>query len=167
MYTLNEKEFEIKYNLYSQELMNITFGYTRNKYDSLDIIQDVFLKLFTCNKKFNSLQDEKRWLIRVTINKCKDYLRKSNKIILLDDETLNYHLNKNIDKDDDNVRLYKVSEVVSKLSEKYKTVTILFYYDSLSINEISKVLKISESAIKKRLERARNIIKNEMEDYYD
>lgn len=167
MYTLNEKEFEIKYNLYSQELMNITFGYTRNKYDSLDIIQDVFLKLFTCNKKFNSLQDEKRWLIRVTINKCKDYLRKSNKIILLDDETLNYHLNKNIDKDDDNERLYKVSEVVSKLSEKYKTVTILFYYDSLSINEISKVLKISESAIKKRLERARNIIKNEMEDYYD
>lgn len=166
MYTLNEKEFEIKYNLYSQELMNITFGYTRNKYDSLDIIQDVFLKLFTCNKKFNSLQDEKRWLIRVTINKCKDYLRKSNKIILLDDETLNYHLNKNID-EDDNERLYKVSEVVSKLSEKYKTVTILFYYDSLSINEISKVLKISESAIKKRLERARNIIKNEMEDYYD
>lgn len=166
MYTLNEKEFEIKYNLYSQELMNITFGYTRNKYDSLDIIQDVFLKLFTCNKKFNSLQDEKRWLIRVTINKCKDYLRKSNKIILLDDETLNYHLNKNLD-EDDNERLYKVSEVVSKLSEKYKTVTILFYYDSLSINEISKVLKISESAIKKRLERARNIIKNEMEDYYD
>lgn len=47
--------------------MNITFGYTRNKYDSLDIIQDVFLKLFTCNKKFYSLQDEKRWLIRVTI----------------------------------------------------------------------------------------------------
>ena len=42
--------------------------------------------------------------------------------------------------------------------------TILYYYDSLPINEIMKILNLSESAVKKRLERARNMLRKEMEE---
>ena len=50
-------------------------------------------------------------------------------------------------------------EKVYKLPHIYKEVIILYYYEDLSINDISKALKLSISAVKKRLERARNILK--------
>lgn len=55
----------------------------------------------------------------------------------------------------------KIFEMIYNLPDKYKTVIILFYYENLDIKEISKVLHLSEAAVKKRLERARNILKEE------
>lgn len=158
---LSKEEFEIKYNLYSKELMNISFGYTRSKDASLDIIQNVFYKLFKYNKSFKSLNEEKYWLIRVTINESKDLLRKNKKITIIDDDKLDYISNSDDEIKDE--RLDKLSKLVKSLPDKYKNVIILHYYDLLSINEISKSLNISESAVKKRLERARNMLKEEME----
>lgn len=163
MYILTEEEFEKKYNLYSQELMNISYGYTRNRDDSLDIIQNVFYKFFNSHKSFPSQLDEKYWLIRITINECKDLLRKKSRITILDEDTINSISFKN-DTDEENLRLYKLSEKVEKLPEKYRVVIILYYYDSLPVKEIEKILKISESAVKKRLERARTMLKKEMEE---
>ena len=54
---------------------------------------------------------------------------------------------------------YDLSEIVNALPEKYKTIIILYYYDDMKIKDISYALKISESAVKKRLERARQILK--------
>jgi len=39
MYTLSREEFDIKYNKYSQELMNISYGYTKNRDDSFDELE--------------------------------------------------------------------------------------------------------------------------------
>lgn len=163
MNPLSKEEFEEKYHLYAQELMNISYGYTRNKEDSLDIIQNVFYKFFTCNKEFSCLADEKYWLIHVTINECKDLLRKKARFETLDEKTIDTFSLKNytIEKSKE---LYTLAEKVERLSEKYRVVIILYYYDSLPIKEISKVLKISETAVKKRLERARIILKKEMEE---
>lgn len=161
MNKISEEEFEAKYNLYSQELMNICYGYTRNRDDSLDIIQNVFLKLFNNRKIFSSQFDEKYWLIRVTINECKDLLRKKSRLVYLDEDTINLIPNEN--NDEETYDLHLLSQKVAKLNEKYRVVVILFYYDSLSIKEISQTLKISESAVKKRLERARNLLRKEME----
>lgn len=161
MNKISEEEFEAKYNLYSQELMNICYGYTRNRDDSLDIIQNVFLKLFNNRKIFPSQFDEKYWLIRVTINECKDLLRKKSRLVYLDEDTINLIPNEN--NDEEIYDLHLLSQKVAKLNEKYRVVVILFYYDSLSIKEISQTLKISESAVKKRLERARNLLRKEME----
>ena len=163
MYILTEEEFEEKYNLYSQELMNISYGYTRNREDSLDIIQNVFYKFFNSKKSFPTQLDEKHWLIRVTINECKDLLRRKSRITILDEDTINSISFKN-DTDEENLRLYKLSEKVEKLPEKYRVVIILYYYDSLPVKEIEKILKLSESAVKKRLERARTLLKKEMEE---
>ena len=158
---LSKEEFETKYNIYSKELMNISYGYTRNKDASLDVIQNVFYKFFNYKKTFNSPNEEKYWLIRVTINESKDLLRKNKKITIVDDDKLDYIQTNDEIKDE---RLNKVSLLVKLLPDKYKKVIILHYYDLLSINEISKTLNISESAVKKRLERARNMLKDGMEE---
>lgn len=160
MCILTEEQFEEKYNLYSQELMNISYGYTKNRDDSLDVIQNVFYKFFNNKIVFPSLVDEKRWLIRVTINECKDLLRKKKKITFIDEETINTIQKEEYDKNERS----KLLEKIDNLPSKYKVVIILFYYDLQSIKDIAIILKLSETAVKKRLERARNMLKKEMED---
>lgn len=163
MHKISKEEFEEKYKIYSQELMNISFGYTRNKDDSLDVIQNVFYKFFNYNKTFPTPNDEKYWLIRVTINESKDLLRKKARITILDENEIDtIYFNNNTDQE--RLKLYKLTEKVEQLPEKYRVVTILYYYDSLPVNEVMKILNLSESAVKKRLERARNMLRKEMEE---
>ena len=160
MYILSEQEFNKKYELYSQELMNISYGYTKSRDDSLDIIQNVFAKLVNNQKQFNNLNEEKYWLIRITINECKDFLRKKSKRPIINADLVNSFSNI----DSETQKLHYIADVVKTLPEKYRVVIILFYWDELSIKDIAKVLKVSEDAVKKRLERARKLIKIEMEE---
>ena len=54
-------------------------------------------------------------------------------------------------------------ETLNKLNKKYRIPIYLYYYEGYSIEEIAKLLKISKSAIKMRLSRAKEILKKEME----
>ena len=56
----------------------------------------------------------------------------------------------------------RILENVMKLPAKYRIVIHLFYYDDLSVAEIAKILGLSESNVKTRLSRARNMMKNEI-----
>ena len=159
MYIISEAEFEIKYKLYAQELMNICYGYTKDKCASEDIIQNVFIKYLNCKKVFNTLNEEKYWLIRVAINECKNYL-KSRKRMVFNDDVIDY-ISPKYDKTDE---IYVVSKIVKELPEKYRSVIVLHYYNSLSISDISNTLKISSENVKKRLERARKMIKSKLEE---
>ena len=62
--------------------------------------------------------------------------------------------------DKDNIRFF-----IEQLPEKYKVVLILFYFENMKTVEISNLLDISEAAVRKRLERARDILKKKMEAY--
>ena len=160
---LTEQEFEVKYYLYKDTIYSIAYTYTHNSFDASDITQDVFMKYLNSTKSFSSNDDEKYWLIRVTINESKDFLRKKKKLTIVNEEELDIVSYDTEDKHN-NKELQKLSILVKQLPEKYRRVIILHYYDSLSIKEIVNILNISESAIKKRLERARNILKQEMEE---
>ena len=159
MYILSEAEFEIKYKLYAQELMNVCYGYTKDKCASEDIIQNVFIKYLNSKKFFNNQNEEKYWLIRVAINECKNYL-KIRKRTIYNDDVIEY-ISPKYDKDDE---IYIVSRIVKELPEKYRSVIVLHYYNSLSIIDISNTLKISSDNVKKRLERARKMVKAKLEE---
>lgn len=154
-----ETEFEAQYNEYGNMLYKIAFLYLGNKSDCEDVLQDVFTKYLTGKYKFKNAEHEKAWFIRVTQNKCLDYLKKSGrKNVSIDDteitDTYNY----------DETAQDIISKVIA-LPEKYKSAIILYYYNDYSVEEISKTLKISKSAVKKRLQRGRDILKIELEDY--
>ncbi len=135
-------------------LYNIAYSYMHNVDDADDIVQDVFMKFLNSHEEFKTLNNLKYWLIRVTINTCKTYLKSSwkTKISLNDDVFEKTQINH---KD----RNEELMEIVTSLPPKYNEVIILYYFDDLRIDEISKVLNVSQSAVKKRLERARKIIK--------
>ena len=154
-----ENEFEAKYNEYGNMLYKIAFLYLGNASDTEDVLQDVFTKYLCGKYKFKNTEHEKAWFIRVTQNKCLDYLKKSgrkNECIEDVSATATY---KNNDMEQD-----VISKVIA-LPEKYKSAIILFYYNNYTVEEISKTLKISKSAVKKRLQRGRDILKLELEDY--
>ena len=141
--------------------MNISFGYTRNKDDSFDIIQNVFYKLFNSNKQFKTDNDEKYWMIRVTINESLDLLRKRKREIVVDENTIDVMTTDIEDKEKES-KLNKLSLLVKELPKNYKSVIILFYYDLLPIKEIVNILGISEI---KREYNSWNLLVSEA--YYD
>lgn len=159
---ISEKQFDYVYNEYAKELYNIAYGYTRNRDDSIDIMQNAYVVLLESNKKFESNEHIKYFLIRVTINESLDLLKSANKkrVIKNNDVVVNFPETKKEELP------YDLSEIVNTLPEKYKTIIILHYYDDMKIKDISNVLKISEPAVKKRLERARNLIKEIIERNY-
>ena len=159
MRNVSEKEFEQKYNLYNIMIYSIALNYLHNEDDALDIMQDVFMKYLNSNKRFETGEYEKYWLIRVTINTSITALKSKWKTnVLIDNEKIN-SLNSEENKDS-----LRMREIISSLKNNYKEVIILYYYENYSINEIASMLNISLNAVKKRLERARNIIKKEYEN---
>lgn len=155
MRNLTEQEFEQKYYEYKKMLYNIAYSYVHNQMDADDVIQDVFIKYLKSNETFQTVENEKYWLIRITINTCKSYLKQTRfKYIELNEDIVN----KTCDVELEEEQRYFL--IITSLPHKYQEVIILYYYEDLKINEISTILKISVSAVKKRLERARNMIKN-------
>ena len=154
-----ENEFEAKYNEYGNMLYKIAFLYLGNASDTEDALQDVFTKYLCGKYKFKNTEHEKAWVIRVTQNKCLDYLKKSGrKNECIDDVTVTATYK------DEDLEQDVIAKVIA-LPEKYKSAIILFYYNDYTVEEISKTLKISKSAVKKRLQRGRDILKLELGDY--
>ena len=58
-----------------------------------------------------------------------------------------------------------ILQKIVKLSPKYKTAVILYYYYDYSVSQIADTLKISQSSVKMRLKRGRDILKLELEGY--
>ena len=87
---MNERDrlFETKYNHYKKMIFNIFYAYTRNHSDAEDIFQDVFMRFYDLNKAFSSNEHEKNYLIRMTINYCKDFLRKKKRQRVVSDDNL-------------------------------------------------------------------------------
>lgn len=154
-----ENEFEAKYNEYGNMLYKIAFLYLGDVSDTEDVLQDVFTRYLCGKYKFKNAEHEKAWFIRVTQNKCLDYLKKSGRKSQSIDDIPVTAIYKNNDMEQD-----VVSKVIA-LPDKYKSAIILFYYNDYTVEEISKTLKISKSAVKKRLQRGRDILKLELEDY--
>jgi RNA polymerase sigma-70 factor (ECF subfamily) len=153
-------EFDRIFDLYNKDIFRLIFSYTLNYDDSKDILQDVFLKYY---KKMAHISCDdieiKKWLIKVAINSVNDYYRSfwHKKTIKVEETTFD---NKKM-VSNNNINLL---EELNKLDKKYRIPIYLYYYQGYDIKEISDILKISVSAVKMRLLRAKKILKIEMEN---
>lgn len=159
---ISQEQFDFVYKEYAKELLQIAYGYTKNKEDSIDIMQNAYIAVLESNKRFESNEHIKYFLIRVTINESINFVKSySEKKVLCNNDII-----MNIPETKKDELPYDISEIVNTLPEKYKTIIVLYYYDGMKIKDISKVLKMKESAVKKRLERARNLVKEIIERNY-
>lgn len=147
---------------YSDMVLRIAYTYLKNRADAEDIVQDVFLRIIDKKPSFNDESHEKSWLIRATINMCK------NKV--------NMFWNKNKCSIDD-VQEFAVSDkyntdtsvfqAVMALGEKYRVVVYMYYYEGYSTPEIVDVIGKNETTIRSLLHRARNKLKDMLKEDYD
>lgn len=152
----NEGFIEYAVNEYSGMIIRISYQYTRNKADSEDISQEVFVSLLK-QPRFDTEEHLKAWIIRVTINKCKNYLKSVKRIRAV---PIDGHSNTdigNIFLADDFRRVF---DGLQKLHEKDRNILYLFYYEDYPAKKIAEILRIKESAVFMRLNRARDKLKD-------
>ncbi|MGB4658573.1 MAG: sigma-70 family RNA polymerase sigma factor [Mobilitalea sp.] len=138
---------------YSTMLIKLAFTYLKNIADAEDVTQDVFVSLMRREKGFHSDDHEKAWLLRVTINKCKNQLKSArNRLNVPLEDDISYFPEEQSE----------VLHIVTDLPEKYRTVIHLYYYEEYSINEIAKMLAKRPATIGTWLARGRNLLKNKL-----
>ena len=153
---------------YSPMVYRIALTRTQSKTDTDDIFQEVFLKLVSCEKEFETEEHRKAWIIKVTINCCNShFVAPWHKNVTSMDDVMLAQLAGATEDEYDLSGESDVYAQILKLPKDMKEVILLFYYEDMSIREISQILQTSEANIKKRLSRARQKLKLELEDSGD
>lgn len=152
----SENEVICAIDRYADTVRRICFLHLKNYDDTEDIFQTVFLKYMLYNGVFGDAEHEKAWIIRVTINACKDFLKSfyHKNVVLLDDE---YYI-----KDTSYSWKSDVLDAVLSLPEKYKNVIYLHYYEGYTAAEISKMIGRKENTVYTILSRAREMLKGKI-----
>ena len=145
-------DLELAIENYSNTLFKICFMILKDEQDTKDVLQETFITYLTRKPEFASEEHKKAWLIKVSQNKCREFLRfhKKHAGIPLEEveESLEITNWMNVE-DREKVRL------IWNLDYKLKSVVILYYVEGYSVKETAGILRISQAAVKKRLQRAR------------
>lgn len=136
---------------YGNSLYRLCSVMTGNREDADDAVQECFLRYVEKAPEFNDGEHEKAWLIRVASNICKDILRKRKyqSFVSLDEI-------RNLGVCEDNAQIL---ETLVSLEEKYRIVIHLHYVEGYKAREIASMLGITEAAVKKRLQRGRDALR--------
>lgn len=154
-------------------LYNLCYGYTQNASDALDLVQEIYIKIFKGISTFNEDMPFQPWLRRVAVNTCLNFKRHDKRNVV----SLNFNYNDEYEKQDMIASDYNMEELVitrsdnkllrdniKKLSYDYRMIITLRFYEELSYGEIAELLKIPIGTVKTKLYRAKNLLKKNMKD---
>lgn len=126
----------------------------KNDDDTCDALQETLICIYNNLKSLKQSEYFTTWAIRIMINNCYEIIRKNKKIV---------NLNEKVEIQEE-MYYQQYSEdstlewVLNQIDSDLKTVTLLYYYDELTVSEISETLNIPEGTVKSRLSRAREKI---------
>jgi RNA polymerase sigma-70 factor (ECF subfamily) len=156
------KDLEWVIESYSNSLFKICFMILKDEQDTMDVLQETFLTYMTKRPDFNSENHRKAWLIKVSQNKCREFLRfhKRHAGIPLEEVEESLEITHGMSVEDrEKLRL------IWNLKYNLKSVVILYYVEGYSVKETAEILRISVTAVKKRLQRAREILEKLGSEY--
>lgn len=140
---------------YSDMVYRLALSQVRSRADAEDVYQEVFLRYFAQNRPFASEEHCKAWLLRVTVNCAKKFWASAwvRHTVPLDADLA-------FETETDSA----LWEHLQALPGKYRAVLHLFYYEDLSVEEISALLKIKPSTVRTQLTRARRKLREAMKE---
>ncbi|MBT2618499.1 MULTISPECIES: sigma-70 family RNA polymerase sigma factor [unclassified Bacillus (in: firmicutes)] len=144
-----------------EKLYRTAFLYVKNESDSLDIVQDTIYKAYISIGNLKDSSYFSTWLTRILINTALDFIKKNNKVIPIDQDSLERIGAAERLMLEDKMDLFTAIE---GLAEKYKTVIILRYYQDLTIKQIAEFLECPEGTVKTNLHRAINELKGKLKE---
>lgn len=162
----HEESFEKLVNLHKEKVRNLVYLTLGDSEFVDDISQDVFISVFHKLKEFRFESKFTTWLYRITVNKCRDYLRKK-RVRSIFTPIKDSHHELSIRTHSETLDIPQlVRKSIHKLPEKLKVPLILRDIDGLSYKEIAENLECEVGTVKSRIFRARESLKIILEPYY-
>lgn len=154
-FKIKSKQAEQIVRQHADMIYRIALHNLKNPADAEDIFQDVCLSLLTKNAPLYDDVHIKYWLIRVTINKCKNFKKShwQSKTEALD-----------LSRENPEVTHNPIPELVYSLPKKYRNIIYLYYYEEYTVAEIAEILGENKNTINSRLQRARQKLKEILEE---
>jgi RNA polymerase sigma-70 factor (ECF subfamily) len=159
----DEQAMERLITIYKGLVFTIVLRMT-NDYDaSQDLTQETFIKVFMNIRKVKSGEHFKPWICTIARNIVRDYFRKAKRTQALSFEDVkDFHGESNIES---TRRRLIIQGALAKLAGKDRMMLTLTYYDGLNLFEVAQVMKMSESAVKVCVHRARKRLRKHLEGY--
>ena len=170
--------FEELLSRYGSKVLNLALRITRNQEDAEEILQDVFITVFTKVSSFEHKSQFSSWLYRVTMNSSFMKIRARNRrrAVYLEDIEPSTRQNwvgnrtEMFDVDFMSSRhelRHAIEAAVQDLPEDYRAIFILRDIDGLSNEAVGRVLQLSIPAVKSRLHRSRLLMRQTLKKHYD
>lgn len=142
---------------YADLILRLCLSHGLTRQDAQDLCQELFLKLLTARRTFRSAEHEKAWVIRAAGNACKNLLRAAprSRWTALDDAD---RLTAPQACDGDET----VRQAVRGLPARYRDAVCLHYLEGYSTDETARLLGVTPAALRKRLERARALLRTDL-----
>ena len=174
---LSDQQLDDVVRRYQDMVYRIAMLRMKNRTDADDVFQEVFVRLVRNAAKLESEEHLKAWLIRVTINCCNslhtETFRKRtvsyDDLLEKDSGDADYGRDPGggeapFAEDRYGVENEDILSAVQRLPGAYRDVIYLFYYEDLPVRKIAEILQTSEGAVKTRLSRARDMLKDRLKD---
>ena len=154
---ITKQEYVNLVQMYIDTVYRVAMGYMKNPTDADDITQNVFLILWEKSKPFENPEHARNWLIRVTVNECKKWLRAPwRKRVSFEEyaQTLHY----------EDPAGGEVLREVMALPVKYRLPLYLHYYEGYSTGEIADILKMPKGTVCTNLNRGGKMLKHQLQE---
>lgn len=156
---MNEEEFAEAVKKYSGEFYRYASALTKNAIDAQDAVSEAVLKAYEHRNFLRDKTKFKMWMMKILINTVRTMLKRQERFVPVE----NVYGEEEPVTEEENLsdRLW---EAVLELEQEYREVALLYYYADFSIKEISGLLWISEGTVKSRLSRARERLRELVEE---
>lgn len=157
----NEDAYIYLLDTYGSRLLKTCYLVLKDEKEAEDVVQETFLRVFSQINSFRENSSLYTWVYRIALNLCKDKRKTIREFEIYEDiveskERVEDVVFDNIDREILRKELFNLNSI-------YKEILILFYFEELSIREISQILEEKEGTIKSRLSRGRLILKDAIE----
>lgn len=152
----DDQSFEQVLERYAGMVYRLALAQVKHLSDAEDIFQDVFLHYVDQHPSFQSEEHRKAWLIRVTINGCKKRwrsLRRRRETPLNRQEAIHFDVPEE----------EELFDALCTLAVPYRRALYLFYYEDMSIEQISRICRCKPSTVRTQLTRGRRQLKQRLQ----
>jgi RNA polymerase sigma factor (sigma-70 family) len=148
-----DAQFEL-YRLYSRAMYNTALRMVQNPHDAEDLLQSIFIEVFSKLDTFRYESSVGAWIKRITVNKCINFL-KSRRLALTELTPYNDRAEEQAPDPEPLYSVDRVQRAIGELPDGYRVVFSLYAVEGYDHEEIAQVLGITEATSKSQYSRAK------------
>ena len=159
-------DIETLMRTYGNDVLRTAFSYLNDRSAAEDCFQETFIKAYKNLENFRGDSSIKTWLIRITVNVCKDYLKSAYQrhvVPMMEFEEDAIVSDNDFEEVENKDRNEQILAAVNSLPEHYREVIMCVFYNEMSIEETAEALGTAPGTVKSRLHRAKEQLKNKLE----